>query len=457
MFTDQSITSLSSSSSSSNKNNIVVGASSYSFSASSSKNNNRQRTDTGDFTRGSATTNASRHRRNNQNVDNMFTDQSITKMIRNKDGLIKPYPLPQQQEHPSFVTCRAAEGGQYSSTIEEPRRQVTRNHVSNKASALRMDEEESFEFNDDSSGSPFAFLERKVEVAAIETSNQIMTQQQKQHQKRSLNINCVDRLARGEQLQKQQCFLLQNKNKRQKKMKDTTKTVTEDANDRITSKYLRKNLILDNATIKGRLIMSGWIIVLFGMDQIQKDNNNHYDQQPKLNTAMPRAKDRTEFNADDLYYLRVVVSPSSTTRDNRKNKERSYLILHRSRDSAVAKTFKISKRWTLESFQMPDLQMGRSILIRHNSYCRSSSSSKSSLETTTMSDSILILPVALNDRSFSKFGEMITSNNNNTNSQRQPISEYLCAPTGPFAPDEQLDAATHLFFTIDSLAKCFGC
>jgi hypothetical protein len=114
---------------------------------------------------------------------------------------------------------------------------------------------------------------------------------------------------------------------------------------------------------------------------------------------------------------------------------------------------------------MPDQQMGRSILIRHSSSTCSSSllspSSQLSPKAIDLTDSMWILPVALSDGSFNKFGEMIRTNDNNNDTsshhQQQPLCEHLCSPNGPFAPDEQLDAATHIFFTIDSFAKRFGC
>jgi hypothetical protein len=106
-------------------------------------------------------------------------------------------------------------------------------------------------------------------------------------------------------------------------------------------------------------------------------------------------------------------------------------------------------------------------LIRYSSSNGSSSSSsslssKSSSKATHLTDSMWMLPVALSDGSFNKFGEMISSNGNSNSStsshyQQQPLCEHLCSPHGPFAPDEQLDAATHIFFTIDSFVKRFGC
>ena len=172
--------------------------------------------------------------------------------------------------------------------------------------------------------------------------------------------------------------------------------------------YLRKNRPLDDAA-EGTLIISGWVALLNLGEAMNNHQHHHY-----------RIPSNHQFEADDIYYLRATKDSSG----------KAFLRLRPSNDS-TEHTLTVNRDWTIESREVNG-RMGKAVILR------------------TPKASLLLLPVSLDDRFFAKSGDRVSS------SSFDALREELFVPQGHYAPDQQMDAAMYLMFTVDSLVKQCG-
>ena len=244
--------------------------------------------------------------------------------------------------------------------------------------------------------------------------------------------------------------------------------------------FLCKNSTLENRLLRLRLpkacreeertraVVSGWIVVLFGERATASSSNTNKNRLP--------SQQLSEFFAEDLYYLRIVEDSSSVSSGGAPSS--ALMVLHRSDDGSQEYSFPIERNWSIESIELQDRRVGRSISIRRT--CNRPGSVTA--DAADVEDCIKMIPVALNNSCLSKLDQRIqesarvatTNENANANANRHgsqpskppkhvPIpkkepsdsstSIFALPRHGRFAPDAQLDTARHLFFTIDSFAK----
>ena len=172
--------------------------------------------------------------------------------------------------------------------------------------------------------------------------------------------------------------------------------------------YLRKSPSLDNAA-EGSLVISGWVALL----NLGTDTNAHQHH-------FYRIPSDHQFEADDIYYLRATKDSSgrASVRLRHSNGSKEHTLI-------------VSGDWTIESREVNG-RMGKAVILR------------------TAKASLLLLPVSLNNHFFAQSGEFVCD------ADFDVLREELFVPAGQYAPDNQMDAAMYLMFTVDSLVKQCG-
>jgi hypothetical protein len=407
----------------------------------------RQRADTGEFTRTSGTTNTSRHRRKDPFT---FSDRSITEIWHGNgggertDGQRGAGEMPTPAPPPSYVTFphdpRWPENGipninfgpSPMAALRKRRDDGPGNDVvatgwtESFASSFDASEEQRMyvglaappadvgEHGDENSGSPFAGLERKVEVGKLEGLLPNPPSLISPGNDPSGDNNCSTLYSpHADQRHRQQ--QVPSPNGMEKRIQHNDPAPLED----FLTGYLRKNRKLDAST-KGQLILSGWVAILFGTSA---DNFRSMKQEEGGIYGL---------SSEDVYYLRVVVVDGQPS-----------LLLNKSNNTgSFDQSYTIERDWVIESWEVAR-HIGRAIIIHRGA----------STTTTTMTtpSSLLMLPIALTDCYFTEAGVLISEE------RFHRLRDKLFARPNDFAPDEQLDSAMYLVFSIDSLVKQYGC
>lgn len=448
----------------------------------------RQRTDTGDFTRTSGTTNTSRHRRKDPFT---FSDRSITEIwlgdkngsgagvggaerhVGGGGGEMSTPPLPPSYVSFPYDPCwPAAENGviphinncgQFPITaavvpnqgglLPPPPPPPSSNDVVvgwNGSFASSFDDgeivqemyagmpsipggvDDGGEQSDENSGSPFAGLDRKVDdISKLDNSKYLP--------KRPSSLSPGNDLSGGDSTlyytQQQQHYHHQQqqamKGSEKKKLRQNDVTPTREGS---LTGYLRKNPNLDAST-KGQLVLSGWVAILFGTAtelRLMKQQEQERDS--------PATTTNFNLSSSDMYYLRVVVLDGQAS-----------LLLNKSNNihtdgssNSFDQSYVIERDWVIETFEVAK-HIGRAIVI-HGGV----STTSTVTATKTTPSSMLVLPVALADCFITESGDLVSEKSFFARRDR------LFAHPNDYPPDEQLDSAMHLVFSIDSLVKRHG-
>jgi hypothetical protein len=208
---------------------------------------------------------------------------------------------------------------------------------------------------------------------------------------------------------------------------------------------LEENFAALRTSTKGatesRVLVSGWIAVWFGeraADAAAPLSRHGRLRHPNLNSSSPEGISAE----NDLYYLRIVEDSAKTS-----------LVLHRSIDGIQDYFFPIEPDWIVESSELEDRHLGRSVSI----HCPDGKNN-------SLPFRIRLIPVALDESWKAVLDQRIAESAHNDSREATSIDTspppttaektlVILPPHGSFAPDAQLDTARHLFFTLDSLAK----
>mmetsp|Transcript_17562 Transcript_17562/g.32507 ORF Transcript_17562/g.32507 Transcript_17562/m.32507 type:complete len:713 (-) Transcript_17562:267-2405(-) len=398
----------------------------------------RSRTDTGDFTgttNATGTTNTSRHRRNDHHFT--FSNRSISEIWKGDaaaagKGSAAPLPPPpsyvsfhhQVPERSTIVDPSNKSGGMSGSaspckiggSVVEGMVRRRSSEISvlgwdescgeDGAYSLWGDDDRDDDYDDDIDSDVDSNLVPKEEKGNDKEAGSFFVglhpKPTDDSQSRHFEIT-----ERGRSNSKKSSRDRNSKSKLQKEAgKPKQGTLKATATTETVSGYLRKHPALDCVS-DGQLVLSGWVAALI------RPEFPRLDRYPEENTHLITEK----LCANDIYYLRVVVLSTG----------QASLLLHRS-DGTVEHSFVIHRDWTLELKEV-NCRIGRSVSI-----CSASAS-------------LLLLPVCLGDCFFTSSGDIVAEEK-----FRQLRSELFVA-VGDFAPDEQMDSAMYLMFSIDSLVK----
>jgi hypothetical protein len=373
----------------------------------SNQTQSRRRCDTGDgsfLTRTSTTTNGSRHRRDKQFA---FSDDSISEIWKldwaaTNGGAVPPPPPPAAATHPtnsvplSYVTFREAP----AKLVENGSyRRVS--DISALATSLSFG----------TTGRSFD-MDQFGDILNEEEETYVIRDEDSSSPFAELERTHVD--AEQKQLSNQDMI-------RHSPPKPSGKE------DDHSSGYLRKNSSLDETT-DGNVVLSGWLAVAF-----HDDLTFGFDPEKEV------IADEFPSSPDDIFYLRVAVTSNGRAR----------LLLQRSSSGGgIEHSFTIHSNWICHS-RDTTRSKGRSVLIHLGD---SSDNNTVASDTTNESSKVLVLlPVSLGSSFYNDHRALVSKT---TFCKLQ--NNLFPTDRAGYAPDEQVDSAMHIIFTIDSLIKRQG-
>jgi len=238
---------------------------------------------------------------------------------------------------------------------------------------------------------------------------------------------------------------LRQSDERQRHKRHSLASSSEPTNFLCKCPILEENFAALRTNTRGaaesRVLVSGWIAAWFG----ERAAVSAAPLSRRRRLRQPNQKSSSAegiFAESDLYYLRIVEDSATTS-----------LVLHRSMDGIQDYSFPIEPNWIVESSELEDRRLGRSISI----HCPDGNNS-------ILPFRIRLIPVALDESWKAVLDQRIgeSAHNNLREATSMDTSPppttaenpfVILPPHGSFAPDAQLDTARHLFFTLDSLAK----
>jgi hypothetical protein len=167
--------------------------------------------------------------------------------------------------------------------------------------------------------------------------------------------------------------------------------------------YLRKSPALEQYT-EGKLVLSGWIAVSFGNDSLEA----------RLQTG-------SKIKSSDIFYMHIVETQGHSC------------ILCKMPNGQVEHSLTLQREWMCISREMSG-RIGRCVVLQ---------SRQATIAT--------FLPVSLDD-SFFCSGELVSSKQ----FSRMHDKLFVSGKGKVYAPDEQLDAAMFIMFSLDALIKSSG-